>query len=79
MLLFDIHRPLPRVCIYAADTRNIRGSATLISLRISLQVVVVIYFLQDNIYIHSFSSVLAVKLGQLSLSNNLKSGVEMCL
>ena len=44
-----------------------------------VHVVVVTYFLQDNMYIHSFSSVLAVKLGQLSLSNNLKSGVEMCL
>ena len=44
-----------------------------------VRVIVVIYFLQDNMYIHSFSSVLAVKLGQLCLSNNLKSGVEMCI
>ena len=40
MLLFDIHRPLPRVYeyIYAADTRYIHGSATLIRPCISLQV-----------------------------------------
>ena len=40
--------------------------------------VVVIYFLQDNMHMHSFSSVFALKLGQFILSNNFKSGVEMC-
>ena len=35
--------------------------------------VVVIYFIQDSMYTHSFGSMIAVKLGQLCLSNNLNS------
>ena len=68
----DIHQPLPRVytytwriCIYAAYIRNVRGSATLICLRISLQVHVVsvsvdlmpvVYPVHIHVHVHAISS-----------------------